>query len=115
VESVDNRSCWLFVLSLPGTWCSAICSVSKLKEESSANILGHLDPRRMYRLRLSVDWRLLSHDEVPVLEALEGVPNLQEVQNETARLGDSLEREVEAVLQCLDVVIVDVCVRCNKE
>jgi hypothetical protein len=51
----------------------------------------------------------LSHDEVSVvLEALEGVLNLQEVQNETARLGDSLE-EVEAVEQYLDIVMVDVC------
>jgi hypothetical protein len=56
----------------------------------------------------------LSHDEVSVvLEALEGMPNLLEVQNKTARLGDSLEKEleveVEAVLQCLDRVMVDVC------
>jgi hypothetical protein len=51
----------------------------------------------------------LSHDEVSVLEALEGALNLLGVQNKTARLGDSLEREVEAVLQCLDRVMVDVC------
>jgi hypothetical protein len=62
----------------------------------------------MYRLRLSLDWRLLSHDEVSAVEALEGVPNLQEVQNETARLGDSFEREGESELQCLDIVMVDV-------
>jgi hypothetical protein len=63
----------------------------------------------MYLLRLSLDWRLFSHDEVSVLEALEGVPNLQEVVNKAARLGDSLEREVEGLLQCLDIVMVDVC------
>jgi hypothetical protein len=75
-------------------------------------ILGDFEPRRMYRLRLSVD----CSDESPLnLASLEGAQNLHEVLKETARFGHCLSIRGERGVEVLVAVILKSSLICASE